>query len=250
VFAKRLRRRPDNVRRTIRLNLDTFRGFAKSTVARQRSVRGRGPVRFIPFGPTPLLTVDIWTMLRASLKACPRTKPLSMQLATVGAMCQLWTDRWVKVLGAVPAPVTAAYRSGLRARLRTTIERKEVIGNKKVQGCNSKSLLGETRKLTKREQASRVEDLVAGVEAVAERAMEAAQLLERGLFEQAVSAMHGPGLEGGSYLAKFLPAMLIQRRTPGAPRSAVEKLRPSISCAGGVIRAVARLCALPEDPPA
>ena len=65
-----------------------FLNFLKSTAKRQSRMRGDGPVRYIPFGDSKLLTLDVLTIRNASLEACPATQPLATQLASMAATAQ------------------------------------------------------------------------------------------------------------------------------------------------------------------
>ena len=109
----------------------------------------------------------------------------------------------MKVLRAVPAPVTDAYLAGLRKRILATAGRKQHIVNCSIVGCISKSLLGVSRPFSRQEREKKCAKLLEGVAAVASRAVDAAASFEaHGNFAQAMEAMWGPGMAKDPYLAK------------------------------------------------
>ena len=77
--------------------------------------------------------------------------------------------------------------------------------------------------------------------------MVAASLLEAHRYEQAVSALLGPGAPRDGYMQKFIGALLVMRKTRGAPRGKVDELRPSLSTCAGVRHALVRLTNLTAE---
>jgi len=134
---KRVGMRQDNIVRAIRTRVRPLREMLKAVVKRQRQARKGAPVSFIPFGKTDVLTRDVAKLKAVTLKTCPKSQPLRVQLATVAAASQLWTDRWATLVGKVPAPTTARYRERLRKRLLGSAQRKLQIVNTRVKGTHN-----------------------------------------------------------------------------------------------------------------
>ena len=196
--------------RSLRARCEVFKSFLKSTVVRQCKLR-RSPVRFIPFGSeSKLLTLDVYTMHKLSLKYCPKSRPKAEQIATIASMCLLWTAPWARILRRVPAPCTQQYLLGLRSRLKNCRKKNVKIYNKCIQGSCSKSVSGNA-------SAQSITKLCDAVKQLAVRAVTAAPLLAEGKTQKSIEAMQGRRLARGSYLAKFFAVLLHLRgfqRTP------------------------------------
>ena len=83
-----------------------------------------------------------WPEADSDLKTHMMSLLIAFDTATA---TQLWTDRWAKIVGAVPAPATDAYCARLRKDLWRTVRLRQTVVNRCITGCNSKSLLGKTR---------------------------------------------------------------------------------------------------------
>jgi hypothetical protein len=205
-----LNRRTDNIVRKMRAEMTPFLCFLHSTVTHQRQVLANSSlnkvgqsktfVEFIPFAlNATLLTLDVGTLHNESLAVCSKLAPLEMQLATLAASAQLWTDRWVQTLRTVPSPMTAEYTSSFEKRLFHTINMNHQIVNTSIQGCCSKSILLKT----KTKQLRAVQKLVTSVKNISHRAKESAALIRQGDVDAGMKAMAGPGLMAKSYNIKF-----------------------------------------------
>lgn len=151
----KLDRREDNVTDVVarRLQNSTFLRFLVSTVKRQRSLKGRGPLFFIPYGKTPFLTADVYEIGRRFRCAVAGVKKRGLRrdelraraLSTAFAICLYWTDRAVDTIGILPAKWTCKDERLLRKRFERVARRKQPITSPVIQACVFAHFLRECR---------------------------------------------------------------------------------------------------------
>ena len=137
-----IRCRETAVRKRIakRLQHGTFLSFLISTVKRQRKEAGNAPVFFIPYGPTSLLTAELFQIvktfrhnvniaIRAQRGGAGRQELRTRVLATAFGISLFCTSRAADAIGLLPAEWNDRYEASLRACLDDVAKRKLVLAS-------------------------------------------------------------------------------------------------------------------------